>query len=53
MLSGSISYDGRSWQAVGEIESEWLSAEATVGLLLNSGLGDVTTEIVLDHVQLT
>jgi hypothetical protein len=51
-IRGSISSDGTTWQSVGKLQAEWVSGLSTVGLLLNSGLGGVTTEVVIDHVVL-
>jgi hypothetical protein len=53
MLQGTVSSDGRTWQPAGEVEAGWTGDTSQVGLVLNSGLGVVTTEIVMNHVLLT
>jgi len=50
MIQGSISADGNTWQTVGSVQLNWLADSSLVGLALSSGLGTVTTEVVMDQV---
>ena len=53
MLHGSISADGEAWQTVGKVQIDWLVDSSLVGLALSSGLGTVTTEVVIDRITFT
>jgi hypothetical protein len=53
MLQGSISADGHTWQTVGKVQLDWLADSSLAGLALSSGLGTVTTEVVMDRVAFT
>jgi hypothetical protein len=50
-LHAAISVDGRSWSEVGS--ANIAGGPLRVGLLLNSGLDKVATEVCFDHVSLT
>jgi len=53
MLHGSISTDGATWQTIGKVQIDWLTDSSLVGLALSSGLGKMTTEVVMDRITLT
>ena len=53
MLHGSISADGEAWQTVGKVQIDWLVDSSLVGLALSSGLGKMTTEVVMDRITFT
>jgi Alginate lyase len=53
MLHGSISTDGYTWQSVHKAQVDWLTDSSLVGLALSSGLGIVTTEVLMDRVTFT
>jgi hypothetical protein len=50
-LHAAISADGRSWSEIGSADIP--GGPLRAGLLLNSGLDKVTTEVCFDHVSLT